>query len=737
MRAVVAAIVLTLMAIGGSYWKRRSDASKASLPVAPVAKNVQQQASGYTFTRSDEGRQVFTIRASRTVAFREGGATVLEDVQVEVFGRDGRRRDMLRTRQCDYNQQSGDFFSAGEVEIELNAARPGELASPVSESIQLVTSQLYFRKAGALVESDQPVQFRYGAIRGSSLGLSYATREGSLELRRDVRAEYRPQGAETPPLSLAASKARFDKEKGEIQLAGPVQVIQTNRKAEATGATLSLDRRHRLTGAVFAGPVRASEAGGATARAGRLTAEFRPESGSLTRALAEEAVEVLSDRAAVRTRLLAQRLEVLFTGQPARAREGVAAGDVRIMQEPAGVSAEKRTFARREFLAPELRFDLQPSGKALREAATVGMGMLTMIPSDARLGLRTVTAERMIMRFGPESRLEMIRGEGGTRIRFEPGAGAPAASPVQESTSERLLATVGPETEAIEMVEQTGNFHFREGERQATAEVASYSTAREFLTLTGEPQIWDAEMRARAGKMLFDLASGRAEGIGKVESTHTGTAGRGEPVSVLADRVVVERRSQTVRYEGHVRAWRGSDVVESSTLEIWRAQRRISSGSQVLTSHLQPAAAVGGPGKTAGKPATRPATIRADHLEYSDQGRKATYRGNVLMRTENTTLEADQLVVTFQDRGSVSELDAAVADGNVRVTQPGRRATGRHAEYAARDGKIVLTGGPPTLYDAEKGFTSGQSLTFYSRDDRLVISGGDESTTISRHRIGQ
>jgi len=186
-----------------------------------------------------------------------------------------------------------------------------------------------------------------------------------------------------------------------------------------------------------------------------------------------------------------------------------------------------------------------------------------------------------------------------------------------------------------------------------------------------------------------------------------------------------------------VRAWRGTDVVESTALEILRAERRVSSGSQVLTSHLQPAAAVGEASVKTNKPQARPATIRADHLEYSDQGRKATYRGHVRLQTENTTLEAERLDAFFTESGKTTELDRAIADGNVKVTQPGRRATGHHAQYFSADGKIVLSGGPPSIYDAGKGFTSGQSLTFYSHDDRLLVSGGEESTTISRHRIGQ
>ncbi|MBI1983398.1 MAG: hypothetical protein HYS61_04280, partial [Acidobacteria bacterium] len=99
-RGVAGALGVTVIVIAAAYWwsSRRGESplqAPRSLP-----KEINQQLSGYTFTRSDEGRQVFTVHAARTVAFKEGGTTVLEDVFVEVFGKTGQRRDVLRTRRC-------------------------------------------------------------------------------------------------------------------------------------------------------------------------------------------------------------------------------------------------------------------------------------------------------------------------------------------------------------------------------------------------------------------------------------------------------------------------------------------------------------------------------------------------------------------------------------------------------------------------------------------------------------
>ncbi len=752
MGLVSSALALTVLVVVLAFWWSSRRDEKPAAPVRPVPKDVQQQLSGYTFTRSDEGRQVFTVHAARTVAFKQDGATVLEDVYVEVFGREGQRRDVLRTHRCDYNTQSGDLFSAGAVEIELNADHPRMprgVRSP--RSVMLETSQLRFLRQGSLVSTDEPVQFRVGDVSGSARGMNYATQEGWLELKHEVSAELKREEAGQPPLRLTAARARYDKEKGEVTLTGPVRMSWDRRHAEAANATIYVDSRNRVQRLVLEGAVRAQqESDGVqmTAAADRLTAEFDAESEELRHGVAEGSVFAESRRAGSVSQLSAQKVEATFAGTPAQAQEGIASGGVRISQASvagASVAGSQASMpgsvatSKKELTAEAMHFSLRTLGRSLRDAATLGAGKLVLVPPDPKVGERVVTAGQFLMNFDARNRLETMRGEGGTRITFLPSKNAPPGTAPQESTADRLNAVLDPANQTVKALEQIGNFQFREGDRQATAERASYETQAEKLTLFGEPVVWDAEMHARAERIVVDLRTDTVEGMGKVQSTHVGDGNRGDPTTVLADRVMAERRSQIVRYEGNVRAWSGADVVESTSLEVFRKERRVSSGTNVLTSHLQPPALVSGAGKANGQRGGRPVTIRADHLEYFDQGRKATYRGNVRLQTENTTLESDRLDAYFSNGpdGGQMELQRAVAEGDVKMTQPGRHAAGQRAEYFSAEGKIVLSGGPPSVYDAEKGFTSGRSLTFFNGDDRLIVSGGDESPTISRHRIQQ
>ena len=68
------------------------------------------------------------------------------------------------------------------------------------------------------------------------------------------------------------------------------------------------------------------------------------------------------------------------------------------------------------------------------------------------------------------------------------------------------------------------------------------------------------------------------------------------------------------------------------------------------------------------------------------------------------------------------------------IIQPGRRATGDQLVYTASDDKFVLTGGSPSIFDAEQGKITGVSLTLFRHDDRVVVEGNNTSPTVTQTR---
>ena len=754
------ALTVTALVVSVAYWVATTHKEKPVVLPQSVPIDVHQQLSGYTFTRSDEGRRVFTIHAARTVSFKQGGATVLEDVLVELFDRTGKRRDVMRTQRCNYNAQNGDLFSSGPVHIELNAEADKAPAAGLKgrHTVFLETSKVSYQHEGSLVTSDQEVRFRIGPATGTSQGMVYATRDGSLELEKGVVVQLQPHigHASDPPLQLTASRLRYDKLSRQVMLWGPIQVTQGERKVSADSGKVFLNEANRVTRGDMEGSVKASESSAdrlVELSADRAQGDFDPASGALRVLSAQGNVAGLSQEKGSISRLVAERVELSLAGIPAKLQSGDASDNVQLMVESSSslgqvvAEAKRPTTEKKALTAAELKFNFRPDGKSLKDAQTVGPGRLVIDPPDPKVGQRIITAGQFLMAFDVMGSLETLRGRQPTHIVFQPPRNAPPGSVAQESTADQLLATFDEVTHALKEVRQSGNYTFRDADRNASAQDSVYVTAAQGVTLTGRPQVWDAESRARCERLYFDLRNDTAEGTGKVQSTHLETGDKmpdgqaPDPTNVLADRMIAQRRSQLVHYEGSVRAWRGADVVESSSLDVYRMAKRLSSGSQVLTSHLQPASYAAGAAPSSETPRreTRPFTVRADFLEYFDEGSKASYRGHVKLQTEATTMEADKMDVYFSQLGTnqESEVERAMAEGHVVVVQPGRRATGEHGEYSAGPGKIVLTGGPPSIYDVEKGFTTGQRLTLFVHDDRLLVDGGKGSPSLSQHRVAQ
>jgi lipopolysaccharide export system protein LptA len=141
-----------------------------------------------------------------------------------------------------------------------------------------------------------------------------------------------------------------------------------------------------------------------------------------------------------------------------------------------------------------------------------------------------------------------------------------------------------------------------------------------------------------------------------------------------------------------------------------------------------------------------PITITARQLTYADSERKIHYDGGVQAKGTDFTASCKTLDAYLVRRGQVSgnqlvagpgQLDHMVAQDEVLIQQPNRRAEGQKLVYTADDDKFVLTGGPPSIFDAEQGKITGVSLTFFRRDDRVLVEGREKSPAVTRTQVAR
>lgn len=747
-------LISTTAVVVVGLWAAFKHKAAVTSSTGDLPKDVARRLSGYTFTRSEKNRQIFTIHAARTLAYNRGSSTVLEDVHVVMFGRAGNRHDEIDAQRCSYDTVTGALACQGRASITVQAspaASPSRAAAS-APPVVIHTSEVSYDPHQSVVKTDQPVRFQDGEASGAAVGLAYNTKSGDIELRKAVSIELKPRTKAGSPVRVTAGNLTYSKFSGEVTLRAPVKIIQANTSLAAATGTLYLNSSGHPAHARLEGSVRGLAivpAGYLQGSAGIVDAIFAPKTSRLQQLSASGSVELRMEQRGSGNlrRLSAGHVLLKLSGEKARPEAGTASGNVRLVFETRAQTVQQLSpptravnpggEVERVLTASELDFRFQDAGD-LAAASTPGAGKLRVIPGDPSRARQTITAGRLLMSFVAGGRLKQLRGFSGSRIISQPGPMAPHGDLPMTSTSAQLSAMLDPASGRINTLRQTGNFKFQEGDRYASADASLYRAATQTLTLLDHPLIWDATERIRAQHVQLRLAAGIAKGWGHVQSVHFETPAV-VPLIVLADRVTARRDTQLVHYEGHVRAWRGPDLIQSPTLDIYKAQERISSGPGVLASLVQEGVAPGKPKpKTGTKPAGQPLNIRADRLLYFNLGREAVFSGDVQASSGSATLRAEHLEVFFARRSAPGDplVARAVADRNVAVMQlPGRRATGQHAEYFADSGKIILTGGPPVLYDEKQGFLTAVRLTFSTHDASLIADGGRKAPTLSKYRV--
>jgi lipopolysaccharide transport protein LptA len=122
--------------------------------------------------------------------------------------------------------------------------------------------------------------------------------------------------------------------------------------------------------------------------------------------------------------------------------------------------------------------------------------------------------------------------------------------------------------------------------------------------------------------------------------------------------------------------------------------------------------------------------ITADTLEYRYGDREAQFKGNVVVKDPEVTMEADDLLVKLMEDNSVREV---IATGHVVVVQAGRRATCQKAHYSAQTGVIVMSG--KATLERGRDVVSGDQITIDTTSQRVKCKPGT-MTVFSAERGG-
>lgn len=115
-----------------------------------------------------------------------------------------------------------------------------------------------------------------------------------------------------------------------------------------------------------------------------------------------------------------------------------------------------------------------------------------------------------------------------------------------------------------------------------------------------------------------------------------------------------------------------------------------------------------------------PVEISSDRLEADDAARTLVFIGHAVATQGDVTINGDRLTIHYAAAGG--DVDRIVAEGNVRIVQGERLATGGKAEYFRVEDRMVLTGSPRV--SEGKNSVQGEEIVLYLKENRSVVKGG-------------
>jgi lipopolysaccharide export system protein LptA len=362
-------------------------------------------------------------------------------------------------------------------------------------------------------------------------------------------------------------------------------------------------------------------------------------------------------------------------------------------------------------------------------------------------------ADKLKLAFGEEGKAKQLDAIGNVQTER-----AIAGHALQTATAKngvaQLLATGG-----WSQMDLQGDVKLKEADRSAQADHTTFNHAGQTALLTGHAFARDATTETRAPRILFTGATGDIHAEGGVRSTDFSPNGNAVqlaqvPANITSDTMQGNSKTGRAVYTGHARLWQGDSILEADSIELLRETKVLNAAGRVraVFPQVPPPAQAG----VTQSPATQASPknpvlwhVTSGTLTYNDAANTAHLEKNVVVQSPEERIRAP-IMDLFFTRGAQApatgatvpaansgpqQISRAIGTGGVIVDQGARRAVADRGEYTASDGKFVMSGGNPTLYDGSAGATTGRQLTFFLADDTIIVDSENGSRTLTKHRV--
>ena len=768
----VAAILIAIVVAYTYKLRLDADAKRKAIPTPEIAAALEAVANkGWHWWKHDPdtNKLISDVKARSAQIVKDPYTFELRGMTLRLYAKDGASYTFIKTDKALFDEGSGVMRSQDPVLIIMHVPsdQDAENSRLVANRVHVETSGITYQTKTGVATTDQPATFKFSAGGGRGVGLEYNPNTHMLHLKSQVALDWIGNGPPENKLHVEAGDLVYKEQEQKIYLSpwSKLQRQSTTINAKNSVVTLVDGVLHQ---------VESDHALGTDDRNGRrvvysadkMTGLF-DENGTLVNIIGDKDAKIVSNDAAARTTVTGNRADLRFTANQERQPNGTLRNDsvLHLVLADGHAQAESVPVAQPGVQLPETRIlrsehielEMKLDGKDLQEIRTPTQGELEFKPNRPDQSHRILDASRLRILYGEGSYVDTFLAWNVATHTERPVAASKTASAKNGkgtaapalTWSDQMVAKFKANSNEIGTIEQTGNFRYREGVRQAHAQKAYLEQDINRITLTGDAHVSDDTGSTLAHVIVMNQENGDMDATGKVVSTHDPDKSQKPGTSMLdvtetmqakADKMRTRQDNARIFYEGHAVMWQGANRISANEIDIDRDNQTLHAVGDVVSELVDKKSTSDNPQKSAtAQDATSIQTsvpiftiVRAPELFYRDDTRLAHYTGGVKLVRDKTTVDSKELRAFLSPKNSndngTSSLDHAFADGNVDVVQAmgndrTRTGTSEHCEYYPKDNKVVLNGGNPQVVDSYKGIIKGRQLTYFSDEDRVIAEG--------------
>lgn len=262
----------------------------------------------------------------------------------------------------------------------------------------------------------------------------------------------------------------------------------------------------------------------------------------------------------------------------------------------------------------------------------------------------------------------------------------------------------------------------------------------ETMTITGEadvlnirgkkdlkPRILLKDSEIYADEILIFLDNNNLELKGNVKAALQLQRGEGKSIGFFSREQPVFITAQEMRYSEEQKRF-----LFKKRIKMWQERKILTAEEMILDEETGKIFCSGGvksivPYKPKDREEER-IEISAQSMNFKPEENLVFFKEESSLKAKNINLQAHSIFVHL--KGKEGDMESIFAQGEVVIVQDLREGRGEEARYNLGKETIVLLGNP-VLIDKDKGIVSGDKLTFYMANGKIVVENKDRDRSVT------